>query len=154
MTSSGFVAGMEPEGLRFGGRGKQKRALKNWNISHRMKLSVTRLDSQGRYETMIVRDDGVRFMLRGPDCTFVMPHDIAHYVVEKELGLDRGFWGRVAAGGVFPGMSHVDGRRKPRAAERSKSILKASPDELADAEVLVRIFSETFQEGHGRLRRS
>ena len=63
MMSRRFVARMEPEGLRFGGRGKQKRALKNWNISQRMKLSVTRLDSQGRYETMIVRDDGVRFML-------------------------------------------------------------------------------------------
>lgn len=114
-----------------------------------MKLSVTRLDDQGRYETMIVRDDGVRFMLRGPDCTFAMPHDVAHYVVEKALRLDRGFWGRVAAGGVFPSMSYVDGRRRPKAAERSKSILKADSDLLSEAEVLVRIFSETIQQGHG-----
>ena len=114
-----------------------------------MKLSVTRLDNQGRYETTIVRDDGVRFMLRGPDCTFAMPHDIAHYVVEKELDLDYGFWGRVAAGGVFPSMSHVDGRRRPKAAERSRSILKAHPERLSQAEVLVRIFSETIQQGHG-----
>ena len=103
-----------------------------------MKLSVTRLDNQGRYETTIVRDDGVRFMLRGPDCTFAMPHDIAHYVVEKELDLDYGFWGRVAAGGVFPSMSHVDGRRRPKAAERSRSMLKAHPERLSQAEVLVR----------------
>jgi len=114
-----------------------------------VKLSVTRLDGQGRYETTIVRDDGVRFVLRGPDCTFAMPHDIAHYVVEKALGLDQGFWGRVAGGGVFPSMNHVDGRRKPRAAERSKSILKADPELLSEAEVLVRIFSETIQQGHG-----
>jgi hypothetical protein len=114
-----------------------------------MKLSVTRLDSQGRYETVIVRDDGVRFMLKGHDCAFAMPHDIAHYVVEKALGLDRGFWGRVAAGGIFPGMSYLDGRRRPKAAERSKSTLKADPDALADAEVLVRIFSETIREGYG-----
>ena len=113
-----------------------------------MKLSVTRLDSQGRYETMIVRDDGVRFMLKGHDCAVAMPHDIAHFVVEKELGLDRGFWGRVAMGGVFPSMSYVDGRRKPKAAERSKSVVKADPDALADAEVLVRIFSDTILEGH------
>ena len=127
---------------------KKKRTLTKWTMSHRMKLSVTRLDRQGRYETMIVRDDSVRFMLKGHDCAFAMPHDIAHYVVEKELGLDRGFWGRVAAGGVFPSMSYVDGRRKPQAAERSKSVLKRDPDELADAEVLVRIFSETVAEGH------
>ena len=54
-----------------------------------MKLVVKRLDTQGRYETTIARD-GVRFVLRGPDCTFAMPHDIAHYVVEKALGLKRG----------------------------------------------------------------
>jgi len=113
-----------------------------------MKLSVTRLDDQGRYETTVVRRDGVRFAVRGPDCTFALPHDIAHYVVEKALGLDHGFWGRVAAGAVFPSMSYVDGRRKPKAAERSKSALKAHPDAFADAEVLVRIFSETIREGY------
>jgi hypothetical protein len=113
-----------------------------------MKLTVRRLDAQGRYETTIVRDDGVRFTLRGPDCTFALPHDIAHYVVEKALGLDHGFWGRVAAGTVFPGMSYVEGRRKPRATERSESLLKANAAELSEAEVLVRIFSETIREGH------
>jgi len=113
-----------------------------------MKLTVTRLDTQGRYETTIARDDGVRFVLRGPDCTFALPHDITHYVVEKVLGLDWGFWGRVSAGGVFPNMSYLDGRRKPRAAERSKHVLRANPAGLSEAEVLVRIFSETIQEGH------
>jgi hypothetical protein len=114
-----------------------------------MKLSVTRLDDHGRYATTIVRDDGVRFVLRGPDCTFAMPHDMAHYVVERALGLDHGFWGRVAAGGVFPGMSFIDGRRKPRAAERAKALVKANPDRLSEAEVLVRIFCETIEEDHG-----
>jgi hypothetical protein len=113
-----------------------------------MKLTVRRLDTQGRYETTIVRDDGVRFALRGPDCTFAMPHDIAHYVVEKALGLDRGFWGRVAVGATFPSMSYVGGRRKPKAAETSKSVLKAQPEQLSEAEVLVRIFSETIRDGY------
>ena len=55
-----------------------------------MKLSVTRLDNQGRYQTTIVRDDGVHFVVRGPDCTFALPHDMSHYVVEKTLGLAHG----------------------------------------------------------------
>jgi hypothetical protein len=114
-----------------------------------VKLSVTRLDDQGRYATTIVRDDGVRFVLRGPDCTFAVPHDLAHYVVERALALDEGFWGRVAAGGVFPGMSFIDGRRKPKAAERSKARVKANAGRLSEAEVLVRIFCETIEEGHG-----
>jgi hypothetical protein len=113
-----------------------------------MKLSVKRLDAQGRYESTVVRDDGVRFSIRGPDCNFALPHDLAHYVVEKALGLEGGFWARVAAGGVFPSMSYLDGRRKPKAVERSKAVLKANPDEFTDAEVLVRIFSETIREGH------
>jgi hypothetical protein len=118
-----------------------------------MKLSVTRLDDRGRYETMIVRDDGVRFRLKGHDRTFALPHDIAHLVVEKALGLQGGIWGRIAAGAVFPSMSHVDGRRKPKAAERSKVLLKANPDQLSEAEVLVRIFCETIREGHNESSR-
>src|ERR1051325_2112941 len=113
-----------------------------------MKLSVKRLDAQGRYESTIARDDGVRFRLKGHDCALALPHDIAHYIVENALGLEGGFWGRVAAGGVFPSMTYVDGRRRPKAAERSKTALRAGPDELADAEVLVRIFSDTIREGH------
>src|SRR5436190_14283071 len=114
-----------------------------------MKLNVVRLDAQGRYETTIVRDDGVRFALRGPDCTFALPHDMAHYIVERALALNEGFWGRVAAGGVFPGMSFIDGRRKPKAADRSKALVKANADRLSEAEVLVRIFCETIEQGHG-----
>ena len=113
-----------------------------------MKLSVKRRDAEGRYDTTIVRKDGVRFAIRGPDCNFALPHDVAHYVVEKALRLEGGFWGRVAAGGIFPSMSYLDGRRKPKAVERSKAVLSADPDEFADAEVLVRIFSETIREGH------
>jgi hypothetical protein len=113
-----------------------------------MKLSVKRLDARGRYETTVARNDGVRFAIRGPDCTFALPHDMSHYVVEKTLGLDHGFWGRVAAGGVFPSMSYLDGRRRPKAAGRSNEVLKSNADAFADAEVLVRIFSDTIQEGH------
>ena len=45
-------------------------------------------------------------------------------------------------------MSYLDGRRRPRAAERSNAVLKSNADAFADAEVLVRIFSHTIQEGH------
>jgi hypothetical protein len=104
-----------------------------------MKLTITRLD-QGRYETVVTRDDGVSYRLHGVAHSFAMPHDLAHFVVEKTLGLKDGFWGNVADG--------VGGRRKPRAAERSESLLKDNAAQLNEAEVLVRIFNDTIEQGH------
>jgi hypothetical protein len=114
-----------------------------------MKLSVTRLGRDGRYQTLVTRDDGVTFRLHGVAHAFAIPHDLAHYVVEMVLGLDGGFWASVADGAVFPSMTHVGGRRKPKAAERSKSVLKANVRPLNEAEVLVRIFNDTIEQGHG-----
>jgi len=113
-----------------------------------MKLTVKRLDERGKYETLIARDDGVTFSMRGVGHNFAIPHDIAHFVVERALRLDCGFWGSVAVGAVFPTMTYVSGRRKPKAAERSKALLKANARKLVEAEVLVRIFNETMERGY------
>jgi hypothetical protein len=114
-----------------------------------MKLTITRLDHDGRYQTLVTRDDGVTFRLHGVAHAFAIPHDVAHYVVENVLGLDGGFWASIAAGAVFPSMTYVGGRRKPKAAERSKTVLKANARPLSEAEVLVRIFNDTIEQGHG-----
>ena len=48
----------------------------------------------------MLRDDGsivhTRFPKKGP-----VPHDITHFIVERQLGLNDGFWGKVA-GGAHP----------------------------------------------------
>jgi hypothetical protein len=112
-----------------------------------MKLTVTRLD-QGRYETLVTRGDGVSYRLKGVAHAFAIPHDLAHFVVEKALRLDRGFWANVADGAVFKSMSYIAGRRKPKAAERSESLLKSNAAPLNEAEALVRIFNDTIEQGH------
>ena len=112
-----------------------------------MKLTVTRLD-QGKYETVIRRDDGVSYRLKGVAHMFAIPHDLAHFLVEKALRLHRGFWGSVADGAVFNTMSYIGGRRKPKAAERSESLLKINAAPLNDAEAVVRIFNDTIEQGH------
>src|SRR3954462_8039404 len=112
-----------------------------------MKLTVTRLD-QGKYETVITRDDGVSYSLKGVAHTFAIPHDLAHFLVEKTLRLHHGFWGNVADGAVFKTMSYLGGRRKPKAAERSDRLLKDNAAALNEAEVLVRIFNDTIEQGH------
>jgi hypothetical protein len=113
-----------------------------------MKLTAKRLDRDGRYETLIARDDGVNFLVKGVGHNFAIPHDIAHLVVEKALRIRNGFWGSIADGAVFPSMIYTGGRRKPKAAERSKELLKANARQLNEAEVLVRIFNDTIEQGH------
>ncbi len=125
-----------------------------------MRLEVKRLDGDGRYETIITRNDSVSFRVLGVAHNFAIPHDLAHYVIEKALRIEDGFWGSVAAGAVFASMTYLGGRRKPKAAERSSALLKANARALVDAEVVVRIFNDTIEEGHsensavlgGRLR--
>jgi hypothetical protein len=88
-----------------------------------------------RYFTTAVRDDGVTVRIPGYDRTSAIPHDLAHFVAEREFGMTRGFWGSVAAGALFTNMP-VSGRQKPHAAERSKQIIKAHAVDIGRSEAV------------------
>ncbi|TMQ90183.1 hypothetical protein ETD83_36575 [Actinomadura soli] len=88
------------------------------------------------YFTTAVRADGVTVMSPGYDRTSAIPHDLAHFVAEREFGMTRGFWGSVAAGALFTNMAVTSGRQKPHAAERSKRIIKAHADDIGLAEAV------------------
>jgi hypothetical protein len=113
-----------------------------------VQLRVTRLDER-RYETVVRRPDGVCFRVTGVGHMFAIPHDLAHLAIEEALQLNRGFWGSIADGAVFDSMAHVSGRRRPGATARSAEVLRANQRHLTEAEVLVRIFNDALQEGHG-----
>lgn len=113
-----------------------------------MQLVFTRLD-QRRYVSRITRTDRVSFLVNGVGHMFQIPHDLAHYAIESALPLARGFWGSVADGAVFPSMTHIDGRRRPRAKERSTALLKSNAAHLSEAEILVRLFSTAFETDQG-----
>jgi hypothetical protein len=93
-----------------------------------------------------VRDDGVSFRVRTPDRKFSPPHDLIHFVVEKGIRFQRGFWGSVADGAKFASMEVIDGRQKPRANERSAQIIKTNEAHLAEAEVIVGAFQKVLHE--------
>jgi hypothetical protein len=76
-----------------------------------------------------------------------LPHDLAHFVVERELGLKRGFWGCVAAGAMFPGIKVISGRRPPHAAARSHSVIREAGQQGTEAEVLVSVLLRLMHEG-------
>lgn len=113
-----------------------------------MLLRLKRLDER-RYETEITRSDGVTYLVKGVGHMGVIPHDLAHFVVERGLGINQGFWGSVAAGAVFGSQTHIGGRRRPQAAQRSKEVLKANQRVLTETEILVGLFNDAVAEELG-----
>ena len=111
-----------------------------------MELCVHRLD-QRRCATLVTRADRVRYVVDGVGVKFLIPHDLAHLAIEGALQLERGFWGTIAAGGVFGSMRHVDGRRQPHSDARSRSVLKANRGWVVEAEGLVALFNSAFEAG-------
>ena len=82
-------------------------------------MTFTRMADRRPVETLVERDDGVVFAMRGAGGGAELPHDLVHALVETELGIDDGVWGCVADGAVWGSMRHVSGRRPPHAEERS-----------------------------------
>jgi len=99
-----------------------------------MEITFTRTEGPG-YSIVALRDDGVLLYVPSFDRTFAFPHDLGHYVVERELGLQRGFWGAIAAGALFPGIKVLSGRQSPHAATRSQTILREMGQQGTEAEV-------------------
>lgn len=73
----------------------------------------------------------------------LMPHDLLHLVVESELGLTRGVFGQVAAGGhagTFHPVASVDknpreaARHRRRASKRGDKLLCEGREEAAQSE--------------------
>lgn len=101
-----------------------------------MRVRFPRLPDGKRSYSVVERSDGVRYRVHegvaGPD----LPHDAVHFIVEREMEDDGGFWGAVAAGAVFASMEHIDGRRPPHAKERSERAIRARSDRLQRAELM------------------
>lgn len=90
-----------------------------------------------REATVVLRHDGVRLSVPVYGKLEPIPHDLAHYVIERELGLQDGFWASVAAGAIFGGMAPLEGRQPPHARERSHALMKANHQGILFAEIVV-----------------
>jgi hypothetical protein len=87
-----------------------------------MRVTFPRLPDHARAYALVERDDGAVYRLYGGPAGPRLPHDIMHFVVERELRIGDGIWGGIAAGIVFDTMQHVSGRRPPHAREGSKEL--------------------------------
>lgn len=63
-------------------------------------MRVTVLRSGGRrHRAVISCDDGSVLTVQVYGDDDALPHDLAHWAVERELGVDDGFWGLIRSGG-------------------------------------------------------
>jgi hypothetical protein len=64
-----------------------------------MRITFRRLPGHARAYSLIERDDGVVFQLRGSALAGPeLPRDLRHFIVERELEIADGIWGGIAAG--------------------------------------------------------
>jgi len=93
--------------------------------------------SERDYAIRCTCDDGAVLAIRTYDRPLGLPHDLAHYVVERELGLAWGFWGLIAAGATFTSVTRCTGRTRPHHQEEGQWLIKQHRDDLTEAEALV-----------------
>ncbi|MDW5596942.1 hypothetical protein VSS74_21520, partial [Conexibacter stalactiti] len=98
-----------------------------------------------RYRSRLHRADGVVVEFEGGAWNKVgrrpgeLPHDLAHLIVEDELGLREGVWGVLAAGGMFRHATVVAGRRAPKATRHGRDVIDEAGDRIMQAEILTRV---------------
>ncbi len=84
-----------------------------------MKVTFTKAGVK-RYEVAIERENGPALVPRfAPGYDDLMPHDLAHYLVEEYFEIELGVWGQLAAGGggiFWPAPSDNSMRYQRRAA--------------------------------------
>ena len=104
-----------------------------------MRVTFPRLPDHERAYALVERDDGAVYRLYGGQAGPRLPHDIMHFVVERELRIGDGIWGGIAAGIIFDTMQHVSGRRPAHARERSRELLASFGQLGLRAEVLANL---------------
>jgi len=99
-----------------------------------VRITFERMADRRPVETLVERDDGVVFSMRGAGGGAALPHDLVHALVERSLLVPDGIWGCIADGVVWRSMRHVSGRQPPHAAERSERLKRERAARIQAAE--------------------
>jgi hypothetical protein len=108
-----------------------------------MKVTFTRTGER-RYRVSV---DGTgvvpSFMEPAPGYDARLPHDMAHFVVENELGIRGGIFGQIAAGG-HAGTFHPTFKQKRKVVKRGKRMARANRADSMLSEQVVYVASQTW----------
>ena len=92
-------------------------------------------------------DDGSIVRVQSSDSSQRFPHDLIHFIVESELHLEWGFWGRVSKGAAFDSVTVVRPGRGRRPLRLSEQDIKRHNDEIVEAEALVGTMDRVWTSG-------
>ena len=109
-------------------------------------LVVFAHSTTGSAVATVHRADGVVLQLPGYDRKYRVPHDMAHFAIERSLEMAGGIFGSIAGGGVFSNMRVLSGRQRHDAAARSKRLLDANKRTLTMAEVLAGVVHRAVED--------
>jgi len=100
-----------------------------------------RRTAERRYAVIVHRDGDTLAMNPAPGYDPLMPHDLAHLIVEIELGLTRGIFGQLAAGGdaatfhaARSNDRRADARERRRRGKRGDALMQQGRDDGALSE--------------------
>jgi hypothetical protein len=96
----------------------------------------------GPHRAVAVRPGGDIAQFAVYDYGSLPPHDLVHFVVEDELGIEFGFWGLLAAGANLEAVQTYGARDARRVRHVKDPLVQAHAEELLNAERLVAGFSD------------
>jgi hypothetical protein len=86
------------------------------------------------------------YMEPAPGYDARLPHDMAHFIVENELGIKGGVFGQLAAGGTAGTFIPVDVEKRRKIARRGDRIATTNQKDAQLSERLVFIASQVWQD--------
>ncbi|HVW42493.1 MAG TPA: hypothetical protein VHC18_14185 [Amycolatopsis sp.] len=102
----------------------------------------------GGSRATLFRADRVVLELRSYDRKWRVPHDLAHAVAERELGISAGVFGCLAAGALFSSVRVVEGRLRHDARARGERIVSANARGIARAEIMAGALHHAVEHHH------
>jgi hypothetical protein len=100
--------------------------------------------AERRYRVSIEGSDVVSsYMDPAPGYDARLPHDMAHFIVESELGIKGGVFGQIAAGGAF--IVPTDNTKRRKIARRARRIAHANQKDALLSEHLVAVTCNLWQ---------
>jgi hypothetical protein len=91
-----------------------------------MKVTFTRVHAKGYAVSVEGAGIDPLKMQPAPGYDARLPHDVAHFIVENELGIMGGIFGQLAAGGTANTFFSEEARNRRKARKRGTEIMKAN----------------------------
>ena len=105
-----------------------------------MRVTFRRFPDHSSAYSVIERDDGVVYRMKEfTRAGTELPHDLRHFVVERELGIADGIWGGIAAAWSTRAWTTCGACWPPHSAERSDELQRAQRQPLMRAELLANL---------------